>query len=323
MEDAAAGAQSLVFRLLQSYCADHGLRLTAGDAHGHGALVENPAGKRWFFVGTRFDLNTLGCAEIASDKAYAAHFLKKSGIAVPAQCLVFSADIGGGTRSPEAVLSLAGERGFPLFVKPNSGQEGRDVVRVDNPKALHNALHILAKRHPKVLVQEEIRGRDIRVIVLDGEVLCAIERRAPRVTGDGQSRLAELIGSHPRIDPADSRIEYELSRQDLRMESVPAKGQIVSLLPVSNLSSGGSAEIVMESISSEVHAVARKSAAVLGLRYAGVDLVIPGNQRPGAAAVVLEVNAAPGLNHMYRQGKQAAGLVTEIYRKVFAAAFSD
>jgi len=313
-----SGERALVFRLLEDYCAGKGLRLTAGDPHGHAGLIEAPSGKRWFFKGTRFDINPLGASEIAGDKAYAGKFLALNGIAVPASYLVSSADIRDGRRPPEDVLDFAEEQEFPLFVKPNIGQEGQGVMRVDTYHTLQNALHILAKNHGQLLVQEEIKGKDLRVIVLDGDVLCAIERQPPQVTGDGVRSLAQLVDAHERINAADGRIDFELSQQGLMLESVPARGQIVSLLPVSNLSSGGSAQIVTDALAPEIHTMARLAAKTLGLRYCGVDLIIPEARRPDTAAVVLEVNASPGLSVLARRGDNEANLVREIYQKVFA-----
>lgn len=316
-----AGRRSLVSELLESYCAEKGLRLTLGDPHGHAGHVEDRAGRRRFFKGTRFDLNPYGAAEIANDKAYACRFLGEAGIAVPASHFVPGEEIRTGKRPPEEVLDFAEETGFPLYVKPNEGQEGIGVMRVDTYHTLQNALTILAKRHPAMLVQEEIRGTDLRILVLDGEVLCAFERHAPVVTGDGTSNLAELVDAHPSIDPSDGRIDFELSQQALMLESVPEAGRTVTLLPVSNLSSGGTAKIITAALAPELHAMARLVARTLGLRYAGVDLIVPFEQRPDTAAVVLEVNAAPGLANLHRRGWEETAAVRQIYEKVFDAAF--
>lgn len=314
--------RSLVCRLLEEYCAGKGLRLTLGDAHGHAGHVESRAGRRWLFKGTRFDLNSYGAAEIANDKAYTCRFLKEAGIAVPLGHFVAGDAIRSGKRPPEDVLDFAEDTGFPLYVKPNEGQEGQGVMRVDTYHTLQNALHILAKSHPAMLVQEEIRGTDLRILVLDGEVLLAFERHAPEVTGDGTSSLAELVDAHPGIDPSDGRIDFELSQQALMLESVPAAGQTVTLLPVSNLSSGGTARIITASLKPELHALARQVTKTLGLRYAGVDLIVPFEQRPDTAAVVLEVNAAPGLSNLSRQGWEETAAVRQVYEKVFDATFT-
>jgi D-alanine-D-alanine ligase-like ATP-grasp enzyme len=316
-----ASRRAIAYELLERYCAVRGFRLTAGDAHGHAGCVESPAGRRWYFKGTRFDLNTLGASEIANDKAYAAAFLQRAGIAVPAGHLVFSSEIRDARRPPKAVLDFAGEHGFPLFVKPNCGREGRDVMRVDTRHTLHNALHLLAKRNEQMLVQEEVRGTELRVLVLDGEILAAIERRPPQVTGDGIRSLAEIIGADPRINAADPRLDFQLSQQHLMLETVPAAGQAVTLLPVANLSVGGTARIVTESLPEILADHARNAARTLSLRYAAVDLILPETPGADAAAVVLEVNAAPGLGNLYRQGPDEAQVVEEVYERVFAAMF--
>jgi len=318
-----ADNRSLVSQLLESFCAAKGLHLTTGDAHGHAGFVENTAGKRWFFKGARFDLNAYGAAEIASDKAYTCRFLKEAGICVPASHFVPADQIRNGKRPPDDVLDFAENVEFPLYVKPNEGREGLGIMRVDTYHTLQNALHILATRHRAMLVQEEIRGTDMRVLVLDDEVLCAFERHAPVVTGDGVSSLAELVDAHGSINPGDGRIDFELSQQTLMLESVPEAGRKVTLLPVSNLSSGGTAKIVTATLAPELHSLARQVTRSLGLRYAGVDLIVPFEQRPDTTAVVLEVNAAPGLANLYRQGWEETAAVRQVYEKVFDAAFQD
>ncbi|WP_051644458.1 ATP-grasp domain-containing protein [Labrenzia sp. DG1229] len=318
-----ATSRSLVFQLLKPFCSQNNLRLIAGDPHGHAGLVESPDGKRWYFKGTRFDINPFGSAEIANDKAYTAKFLDMNGIAVPATLLVFGSDIKNGKPLSKDVLDFAAKHDHALFVKPNSGKEGRDVVRVDSYDALHTVLREIANRHAQILVQEVMKGRDIRIVVLDGDVLCAIERRPPQVTGDGRRRVSELVVADGQINPADSRFADQLSLQGLTPESVPAAGQIVSLLPVSNLSSGGSAQIITDKIAPDLLDLALMSTRSLGLRYAGVDLIVPEETDPGSAPVVLEVNAAPGLSNLYRQGHQESGLVTEIYARLFDTMFSN
>ncbi|MEE4013107.1 ATP-dependent carboxylate-amine ligase [Roseibium sp. FZY0029] len=317
-----AGRRALVFDLLETYCSRKGFRLTAGDSHGHAGMVESPSGKRWFFKGTRFDLNTLGAAEIATDKAYAAAFLKAAGLAVPDGRLVFARDIRKDCQLPRDLLDFAEQHGFPLFVKPNCGREGRDVLRVNTLHAFQDALSALAERNDQLLVQPEIRGQELRIVVLDGEVLCAIERRPPQITGDGLRSIAELIGADVRLEAVDPRLNVELSQQGLTLEAIPAPGQTVTLLPVVNLSAGGTARIVTGSLGPELAALARKAAQALALRYAAVDLILPDAAGAEADAIVLEVNAAPGLGNLARQGSEESAAVHQIYDRVFETMFA-
>ncbi|TYC52561.1 ATP-dependent carboxylate-amine ligase [Rhodobacterales bacterium] len=313
--------RSLVSDLLERYCAAHDLRLRLADPHGHGGLVEDPrTGKRWFFKGTRFALNSQGAAEIANDKAYTAAFLQETGLLVPRWLFASGMELRNHPQSLQKILDFAAQTGWPLFVKPNCGREGRDVIRVESEPDMQSALHRLADRYDQIIVQEAIRGKELRVVVLDGDILCAIERRLPIVIGNGSSTLGMLIKAHGVIDPEDGRLDVELSRQGLTRESVPEAGGTVTLLPVANLSCGGSAAFVTAPLAPQIRATALHSAESLALRYAAVDLILPDTNAD--VACVLEVNAAPGFGNLARLGADEAGRVEAIYEKVFAALFA-
>jgi glutathione synthase/RimK-type ligase-like ATP-grasp enzyme len=313
--------RSLVFQLLDEFCAHNDLKLTSGDPHGHAGMVESSSGKRWFFKGTRFDLNTLGASEIANDKAYAAKFLADNGVPVPASHFVQSSAISEDKSLFADSLKFSENTGYPLYLKPNIGQEGLDVARVETNQQLQSALGQLAAKHEQLLLQEGVAGQELRIVVLDCEILCAIERCPPQVTGDGVHDIGELLVAQTKIDRLDDRIEAELLRQELTIACVPAKGRQVTVLPVTNLSSGGSARFVTEDLSPDVGSIACKAVQTLGLRYAGVDLIIPDKDDQSPPAVVLEVNAAPGLSNLSRQGPKEAEIVERIYQKVFETAF--
>lgn len=315
-------ARSLVYRLLEDYCGPAGLRLHAADPYGHGGMVEAPDGRRWFFKGTRFDLNGYGACEFANDKAYTAAFLKDCGLAVPATLFAASADLAGRRSPPAHVMDFADSAGFPLFVKPNTGKEGEGVFRVDTFHGLQAALHQLAGRHDTLVLQEEVRGRELRLLILDGALLCAVERTPPMVTGDGDSSLAELIDAYPAVDPSDDRIDFELATRGMTLTSVPEPGQTVRLLPVANLSAGGTAKFVTGSVEPDIVDIARRAVDCLALRYAGVDLILP-DDPDGPAAIVLEVNAAPGLTNLHRLSSDHARTVEDVYRRIFGALFSE
>lgn len=319
----ASVQRALVFRLLERFCAEHGLVLTAGDPHGHAGMVENTAGKRRYFVGARFGLNNQSAAEIADDKAYSAHFLAQNGIPVPEWLFLPGDELSDKDPLPERLVSFAQQHGFPLFAKPVTGQEGKDVVRIDSPEHLQKVLAELVQRHDRLLVQQAVSGREFRVLVLDDEVLCLFERLAPAVIGDGEKTIAELVSGLAALDPTDDRFKVELLRQDLSLHQVPEPGRRIELLPVRNLSSGGTAILLDANEYPGVADTARAAARALSLRYAGVDLLLGKSDAQDHEALVLEVNAAPGLSNLARLGQEEAALVEAIYQRVFQAAFLE
>jgi cyanophycin synthetase len=88
-----------------------------------------------------------------------------------------------------------------------------------------------------------------------------------------------------------------LAKQGYNAESVPPKGQRVTLRNNANLSTGGSATDVTDDVHPEVAARAIAAAHMVGLDICGVDLVCDSVLKPieEQGGGIVEVNAAPGL----------------------------
>jgi D-alanine-D-alanine ligase-like ATP-grasp enzyme len=127
-------------------------------------------------------------------------------------------------------------------------------------------------------------------------------------------------GRDTRIRIGDERINQKLARQKLTWASVPPRGEPVYLLENANLSSGGEAHDVTEDIHPAYATLAIRLAKDMGLRLCGVDLMVDGDisEKPGRF-VVLEINAAPGLDHYAQAGKAQEKIVERMYLKVLRA----
>ncbi|MTI44050.1 cyanophycin synthetase [Roseibium hamelinense] len=310
---------SRVRQLLSDFCARKGLKLVSDPKIGYAGFIQDRNGQRRFYKGTHFDLNTLGAAEVSDDKAYALKFLKRDGFRVPESLLLY---VAGKKIEKPITLQVAefSERvGYPLFVKPNGGQEGKDVVKVRDRDELDGTLRDLCARHNLVLLQQAVKGIDLRIVVLDGVVLCAIERHPPQVLGDGNSKIEELLTGLVQIKSDDPRILRELAQQGLDFDSIPAEGQPIRLLPNANLSAGGTGEIVTQGVGQNHIEAAVNAAKCLGLRYAGIDMMVDDVAGKTPGYTVLEANAAPGLNHLAAQSDEDAKAVADLYEAVFLA----
>lgn len=72
--------------------------------------------------------------------------------------------------------------GAPVIIKPVIGSRGEGVVRGDTLDGARSAAESLLLLGQEVLVQEyvaESEGRDVRVLVCGGDVVCAVRRSAP------------------------------------------------------------------------------------------------------------------------------------------------
>jgi [lysine-biosynthesis-protein LysW]---L-2-aminoadipate ligase len=119
-------------------------------------------------------LNSAQATHVSGDKWHTSAALVKAGLPTPATSLAMTTD---------AALKALDEIGYPAVIKPLVGSWGRLVTQVTD-RAMATAVleHVEALPSPQshiVYLQELVRkaDRDIRVIVVGGEVLGATHRR--------------------------------------------------------------------------------------------------------------------------------------------------
>lgn len=171
----------------------------------------------------------------ARDKFHSLQILSQSGVLVPPTIMV---------RNP-ANISKAIDRvgGVPVIIKLIRGTQGVGVIILETKQSAESTVEALWRMGRHMLIQKyiiESKGVDVRVIIVDGEVVAGYKRIA---------RYGEFR---------------------------------------SNIHRGAIGEPVkLSTIQKEI---ARKSASVLNLAVAGVDLL-----ESVQGTMVLEVNASPGL----------------------------
>jgi len=287
-------------------------------------------GKKSYFRYNTLDLNPVGASDIAKDKDYANFFMRKMHYPTIPGKTFFSDEwcrAIGSNRDTKAAARYASRRGFPLIVKPNSGTQGQDVALVRSKKELVRALKQIFKHDRVALVQKYVQGRDYRIVVLDKAIISAYERIWLNVVGDGRSSILRLLkkkqrefnssNRDTRIDIKDVRITAKLRSQKLTMRSIPHLGEKIFLLDNANLSTGGDAIDVTRRIHPAFKKLAIHLTRDMGLRLCGVDMMVAGDisKKPGKFWI-LEINAAPGLDHYVKQGKPQQKIVETLYLKV-------
>ncbi|HYC68219.1 cyanophycin synthetase [Brevundimonas sp.] len=265
-------------------------------------------------------------SELAGDKAEAKALLAAIGCPVARGTVVRTAE-----------QAVAGAKGLkrPLVVKPLDGNHGRGVTTGLRSDAEITAAFELAVRHSRhVIVEEELPGRDHRILVVDGQVVAVAERVPAQVIGDGVRTITELVAEAnadprrgdghenllTRIRLDDQAARDILERQGLTVDSVPAAGQVVALRTTANLSSGGVAIDRTDVIHPDNAAIARRAALAVGLDVAGIDLLAPDISRSvrETGGGIVEVNAAPGLRmHLAPSEGRPRDVAEPIVRMMF------
>lgn len=240
--------------------------------------------------------------EIAQDKDDTRRVLQAIGLPVPE---------GMTARSEEAALDAAREIGFPVLLKPLDASHGRGISgSLADDDGVRAAFAVAQGFSRRVVVEQFVTGRDYRVLVVDGRVAAVAERVPAHVVGDGARSIAELIraaNEDPRRGkghartltrlPHDEATDAYLAGQGLHQGHVPAPGTPVFLRATANLSTGGTSIDRTDEIHPDNVTACEMAAGVVGLDIAGIDVLSPDITVPFRenGAVIIEVNAAPGL----------------------------
>ena len=325
--------KAFVTPILKKIAKRIGVKMHVESEYGYVAQIELRDGRKRYFRNTNFDINLLGASEIAKDKAYAAYFMKRMGYPVPTGRAFFTKEWAktiGKKNGPDATFRYVKSLGLPAIVKPNSKSQGSGVCKVFDKKEFVRAVTELSKNERVFLVQKLEVGNDYRIVVLDKEIISAYQRLPLSVTGNGISTIQKLLikkqrgfvvsGRDTVIPVDDFRITNTLKRLGFSRQSKLPRGKTVELLVNANLSTGGDAV----DMTGAMHPAWRKLAICLtrdmGLRYCGVDVMVHGTlAEPPKSYVILEVNAAPGLDNYASSGKKQHRLVINMYEKVLRA----
>jgi D-alanine-D-alanine ligase-like ATP-grasp enzyme len=282
------------------------------------------------------DLNHIASSDIARDKDYAKFFMKKRGYLVAEGQTFFEnnwARIVKSDRKIPRAIKYAGKLGYPVIVKPNSKSQGSGVSLVHNAKELKSVLIEIFKSDRVAIVERYLPGKDYRIVVLDKEIISAYERIPLSVTGDGKNTIFNLLkqkqklfdkqNRDTKINFNDPRVKIKLKKAGYGFRSVPAKGQKIFLLDNANLSTGGDALDVTDAIHKSFKKIATGLTKDMGLRMAGVDIMVrKGDITQNAQKClyyIIEINAAPGLDHYVTTGKAQRKAVEAMYLKVLKA----
>lgn len=122
--------------------------------------------------------NSARAIELADDKAASALKLAEAGIPIP-DTIPAPTCFPGCKRDPASAEQAAKILGWPLVIKENKGSFGQQVYLANN---VNEAGRILAHigEHDCVFQRfvADSRGRDLRITVVGGKAICAMERHS-------------------------------------------------------------------------------------------------------------------------------------------------
>jgi D-alanine-D-alanine ligase-like ATP-grasp enzyme len=328
---------SLINEIAQQVASEHGLQLILEPEFGFVGQFTTSDGRKKYFRSGNFDLNSLGASEIARDKGYAAFFMRQMGYQIPTHQTFFSdkfAKVLQSSRTAANAPAYAAQLGYPVIVKPNSLSQGVGIEKVHNAAQLIAALERIFTQHRErvALVEKYYIGDDYRLVIVDQQLISAYRRVPLTIIGDGQHTIRQLLELRQAdflardrdtvLKPDDPRIAQKLQRDyEMNLSSVPPSEQQIQLLDIANLSAGGEAIDVTYVIHPTYIDLAVRLTRDMGLRLAGVDILTQGpiDEPLSPHHLILEINAAPGLDHYAQIGEQQLQIVRAMYKQVVLA----
>lgn len=158
---------------------------------------------------------------------------------------------------------------------------------------LHAKLVDAFKQYSAMLIQEEIAGDEVRVLVIFGKVRLAINRIPPTVVGNGKNTLQTLIeqeNMHPLRGEGyekplahirvDQELEDYVEKFGYTLQSIIPQDTVVTLRGNSNLGTGGTLQDVTEILSPETIKLCESVASRLNMALCGIDILTPDIRKP-------------------------------------------
>lgn len=283
-------------KIIVDEAARRGIAVEVVDAE-HGYFALQNAGRRVLCRESLSELTSAVAMSRCDNKLVTHRVLRQAGVRVPAQAR--AAD----RAANEAFLAAHGA----VVVKPARGEQGRGVsVDIDDPRDLAAAVERASALCEDVVLEEFVRGSDLRVVLIDFDVVAAAVRRPAAVVGNGRHTARELIEKQSRRRsaatggessiPVDAETERCIERQNLSLDDVVPDGQELRVRETANLHTGGTLHDVTDSLHPSLAAVSRKIAETLDIPVVGLDFIV--DDAAEDRYVFIEANERPGLaNH--------------------------
>jgi cyanophycin synthetase len=277
-------------------------------------------GKSWYIYKTRIPVNNSVSCILSKSKTMTAKFLREAGFPAPKHELFEAIE--------PARVYFQENCSRRLVIKPDYGIGGDGVsMTTDSVEQFDQAFLEAKKFSEKVVIEDFVPGKNYRVLVIGGKVIGVALRLAAQVTGNGTDTIAALveaenstrkIRSSSKID-LDEEVNRFLGGQNKSLETIPAAGEIVPLRSGTNLSTGGFTIDVTGQINPETADMILKAVKVIGLDYAGVDIITQDLSVPLSSAngIINEINFNPGLRiHQYAIDRGERDVAAEIIKYI-------
>lgn len=243
---------------------------------------------------------------IMENKELTKLILKEHGISVPKGITIQSVQ--------EAVNKINQFFAMDIVIKPKSTNFGKGIIIIKNLQSTEvykNAVEHALQYDSSILIEEYIRGREFRFLVIGDEVAAILHRVPANVKGDGIHSIKDLViekNKDPlrgkgyitpleKINMGDVEEDY-LKLQEKDFNYIPLYDEIIYLRENSNISTGGDSIDFTDDILEEYKTIAVNAAKAVNAKICGADIIIQDiHAKPDSNNYsVIELNFNPALH---------------------------
>ena len=283
-------------RIITRAARRKGIEVTITDAEA-GLFTLTQAGRSIRCRESLSDLTSAVSMTLCQQKQLTHRALRKQGLNTPSWRLA-------GTAEDNA--AFLAEHGA-LVVKPDNGEQGNGVsVNLTDADSLEQAIAEARQFDTRVLLESYHAGEDLRVVVINYQVVAAAIRQPAQICGDGRRTIRELIEKQSRKRQASTDGESRIPLDEETRRTVEAAGftfdsqlpanQTLQVRRTANLHTGGVLIDVTDQLHPALRDAAVTAARALEIPVVGMDLLVPAVDQP--EYVIIEANERPGLaNH--------------------------
>lgn len=243
------------------------------------------------------ELTTAIAMSRCDDKSTTHRVLRQAGLRVPAQIKV---------ENEQQALEFLEEQGS-VVVKPARGEQGAGIsVDVRDPDSLHHSIDEAKSVCDTVILEEYVPGDDLRIIVINEEVVAAAVRKPAQIIGNDSDSVQKLIEKQSRRRaaatggeshiPLDRETQRCITEAGYSLDSVLPENERLVVRKTANLHTGGTIHDVTTKLHPTLRKAAVDAARAIDIPVTGLDFIVPAVNGPDYT--IIEANERPGLaNH--------------------------
>lgn len=173
---------------------------------------------------------------------------------------------------------------------------------------------------PRILIQEQIQGLELRIIVVEGEIGSAVLRGPGNVKGDGKHTIEELIhiknkerAKHNYLNlnllKINENLLQNLKHKNLTLETVLPKEEYCILYSQSGIATGREVYEVSKYLDDNIYQQVKDAVtAIPGVHTAGVDIFVDSLDAKKGTIIEVNLNPAFQLHYYPMTGKPTSPL---------------